>query len=232
MWHELAGTGTCSVHLTSEGQVPPPPAPPSTAEYAWQPKHCTDSTRTMTRKRPKWEIPPKLESGVFAFRVILANLCAGRLAIADIHRAFESSLPLPTSAPGLAYATSALGWAHPSHICTGTGRGRFGAAAAPLPTNATDNRQRAACNMQHRASDCKLRPVCCMPHTVPGMVLLACGVLRAVLGMRAVSDLDVVETLAKINASCAHCNLRRMLTLTCAVRCVLHVANLVCAHAQ
>jgi hypothetical protein len=71
-----------------------------------------------------------------------------------------------------------------------------------------------------------------MPHAVPGMVLLARGVLRAVLGMRAVSDLDVVETLAKINASCAHCNFRRMLTLTCAVRCVLHVANLVCAHAR
>ncbi len=31
------------------------------------------------------------------------------------------------------------------------------------------NRQRAACNMQHRAADCKLRAVCCMPHTVPGM---------------------------------------------------------------
>ena len=64
------------------------------------------------------------------------------------------------------------------------------------------------------------------------MVLLSCGVLRAVLGMRTVSDLDVVETLARINASCAHCNFRRMLTLTCVVRCVLHVANLLCAHAH
>ena len=168
MWHELAGTGTCSVHLTSEGQVPPPPAPPSTAEYAWQPKHCTDSTRTMTRKRPKWEIPPKLESGVFAFRVILANLCAGRLAIADIHRAFESSLPLPTSAPGLAYATSApgLGWAHPSHICTGTGLGSplahlhrdWARSVWRCRCNFADkcNGQQTTCSMQHATSCLRL----------------------------------------------------------------------------